>query len=210
MKKKRVGLFGGSFDPPHVGHQALVYAALDALGLDAVYVIPVGVPVHRSLSGQTTAVQRLDWMRRIFSQDSRIEVLDWEVASSMPTPSIATLRRFVCEYPQTHPVLLLGADAFAGMDGWVEYLEHARLCDVAVFARAGSAPVSAAAVFKPVALDHWQNLLGERTETGFCVQAETALPDISATDIRQRAQSGKSLEGRVPECVRLEIEQAYA
>jgi len=209
MKQRRIGLFGGSFDPPHKGHQALVFAALAKLNLDAVFVIPVGVAVHRSLSEQVTAVQRFDWMQRIFSGDDRVEVLDWEVASSTPTPSIATLRRFACEYPQARPVLLLGADAFAKMDAWIEYPEHARLCDVVVFERVGSAPVSVPDVFKPVALDDWRDLAAKPAETGYCVRVNTALPDISATDIRQRAQAGAGLAGLVPECVRLEIEQGY-
>ncbi len=84
---QRIGLFGGSFDPPHIGHVALVEAALDALGLHAVWVIPAGFPVHRILSDHVTPEQRLYWMRSIFSANERVKVLDWEVASDEPTPS---------------------------------------------------------------------------------------------------------------------------
>ena len=62
---KRIGLFGGSFDPPHLGHKALVDAALQELNLDEVWVIPVGLPVHRQLSGKATPEQRLFWLNTI-------------------------------------------------------------------------------------------------------------------------------------------------
>jgi len=203
---QRIGLFGGSFDPPHIGHVALVEAALDALGLHAVWVIPAGLPVHRTLSGHTTPEQRLHWMQRIFAGHERVKVLDWEVASGEPTPSIVTLRRFTAEFPQQRPVLLLGADAFADMDGWVEYPEHAGLCDVAVFGRVAFSAGSEVEAFRPQALADW---LAGSAACGRRVDIDVPLPDMSATAIRRAAARKESLAGMVPECVRRDIEQTY-
>ncbi len=214
MKPALIGLFGGSFDPPHIGHQALVHAALDVLSLDAVWVIPAGIPVHRKLSEQVKSEQRLAWVQRMFADDEavagRIKVIDWETLRGEATASIVTLRRFVRENPQTRPVLLLGADAFAHMDTWVDYPEHARLCDVAVFARAGSGFSAAATVFKPVSVAEWQEIAGSDAGLGYQVTLQTPLPDVSATSLRRKAQAGEDLTGMVAECVRLQIEQAYA
>jgi len=210
VKPALIGLFGGSFDPPHVGHRALIHAALDVLNLDAVRVIPAGIPVHRKLSGRARAEQRLDWLQRMFADDGRIDVIDWETASSEATPSITTLRRFVCENPQVRSVLLLGADAFSHMDTWVDYPEHARLCDVAVFARAGSEFSAAATAFKPVSVAEWQEIAGSDAELGYQVTVQVPLPDVSATILRRKAQAGEKLTGMVSECIRFEIEQAYA
>jgi len=206
---KRIGLFGGSFDPPHVGHVALLKAAFEKLQLDGVRVVPVGLPVHRQLSDCSTAAQRLAWMQRIFADDCRVQVLDWEVMEPEPTPSIATLRRFAREYPVCRAVLLLGADAFAGMDGWVEYPDHASLCDVAVFNRAGCAalPCPVAKAFETMPVEQW---LQQPQAYGRRVDVEVSLPDVSATGIRRMAVNKESLAGMVSECVRSEIEQAYA
>jgi nicotinate-nucleotide adenylyltransferase len=207
LTKARIGLFGGSFDPPHVGHAALVEAALEHLRLSAVWIIPAGMPVHRTLSGHATPALRLHWMQRIFAGHQRIAVLDWEVTASEPTPSIVSLRRFAATFPDKRPVLLLGADAFSGMDGWVSFPEHAALCDVAVFGRAACGAASGVAAFRPLPLTDW---LMQPAGVGYRVDVDVPLPDVSATGIRQLAAQGKSLAGKVPECVRREIEQAYA
>lgn len=204
--EKRIGLFGGSFDPPHIGHVALVEAALDVLQLDAVWVIPAGLPVHRTLSDRTTSEQRLSWMQRIFSDNEKVKVLDWEVVSSEPTPTIVTLRRFVADLPQQRPIWLLGADAFAGMDGWVKYPEHAGLCDVAVFGRVACSASSSVSAFRPQVLADW---LASPVVGGHRVDIDTPLPDVSATGIRRAAEKNESLVGMVPECVRRDIEQTY-
>ena len=204
---KRIGLFGGSFDPPHIGHVALVEAALDVLQLSAVWVIPAGVPVHRTLSGNTTAAQRLHWMQHIFAGHDRVKVLDWEVLASEPQPSILTLRHFVAAFPEKRAMLLLGADAFAGMDGWVDYPEHAALCDVAVFGRVACSTEGVATAFRPCLLADW---LMEPSALGCRVDVGVPLPHVSATEVRGLAEQKKSLAGKVPECVRQEIEQAYA
>ncbi|MDX8391974.1 MAG: adenylyltransferase/cytidyltransferase family protein [Mariprofundaceae bacterium] len=209
-KPELVGLFGGSFDPPHLGHQALVHAALALLNLDAVRVIPAGVPVHRQLSGQAMPAQRFDWLLQMFAGDKRVAVVDWETARTTPTPSIATLRRFVHQNPQARPVFLLGADACAGMDHWVDYPAHADVCDIAVFARAGCELPTVAKAFRPVSLSEWRQQIGSNARMGWRVDVPCALPDVSATSIRQRVQAGKNLAGMVADCIRPEIEQAYA
>jgi nicotinate-nucleotide adenylyltransferase len=201
-----LGLFGGSFDPPHLGHVALVQAALDRLQLPQVWVIPVGNPVHRQLSGRANAITRLDWMQRIFADTPGVVVQDWEVRRTEPSPTIDTLRRIHREQPACSPVLLLGTDAFAGIDSWVGYPEHHDLCDVAVFSRAGEPPLASHHGWQPVTVDEWHDAPG----SGRLLQVDQALPEISATEVRERAVRGETLSGLVPECVRHDIESAYS
>lgn len=205
-----VGVFGGSFDPPHVGHVALVEAAIDALDLPEVWVIPAGNPVHRKLSGHATPEDRWRWLRRIFStasfsEASKVQVQDWEIRSEQQIPTIETLRYIRKHFPDRRPILLLGADAFAGMNHWVEYPEHFARCDVAVFDRAGCACVRQQG-WKMVNIEAWKHTAG----SGRMLCVQHALPDVSATAIRKRAAVGKSLAGMVPECVRAEIERSYS
>jgi len=204
-----IGIFGGSFDPPHAGHVALVEAALKALDLPEIWVIPVGRPVHRKLSGHATPEVRLHWLERIFSAEpfsdtSKVRVQDWEVYSEQQVATIDTLRHIRRRFPSVHPVLLLGADAFVGMHQWVEYPEHRLLCDVAVFDRGGHSAV-ARQEWKETRIAVWKNEVG----SGRLLYVKDRLPDISATTVRQQAAAGSSLAGMVPECVCEEIKKAY-
>lgn len=201
-----LGIFGGSFDPPHLGHVALVRAALDRLQLQRLWVVPVGSPVHRQLSGRADALKRLEWMRQIFADEPCVTVQDWEVRRAEPSPTIGTLRRIRRELPDCNPLLLLGSDAFAAIDSWVGYPDHVDLCDVAVFSRAGEPPLASHHGWRPVTVAEWQAAPG----SGRLLQVEESLPEISATDVRDRAVRGEELSGLVPESIRRDIEQAYS
>jgi len=201
----QIGLFGGSFDPPHYGHMALVQAGLE-LGLDEVWVIPA-LPVHRELSGCANANTRFDWLKLMFTDQPRVQVVDWEISRQQPTPAIETLRQFHSLHPNTVPWLMVGADAWAGLPTWREYPAHRDLCNVAVFARSGMRLETVCGH------DGWQQSdlrdgLGCQG-TGRWLYVAAALPDIAATELRCQAQQGKGLKGKVPDIVRRQIEQAY-
>jgi len=199
-----IGIFGGSFDPPHMGHVALVEAAFTALALPEIWVIPVGNPVHRRLSGYASPEVRLHWLKEVFSAQPKVLVRDWEVRCEKRVPTIDTLRHIRSRFPDYHPILLLGADAFSGMSHWVEYPEYFVLCDVVVFDREGCTYVQQQG-WKVTSIEQWRQEKG----SGRLLCVKNALPDISATGVRKQAAAGKSLAGMVPECVRNEIEQAY-
>jgi len=202
---KKIGLFGGTFDPPHNGHVALVEAGLQVMGLDEVLVIPAE-PVHRSLSGHADGLQRLHWLQAVFAANERVAVVDWEVVQGRPVAAIETLRAFGKANPEAVPWLLLGADAWAGLPDWREYPAHLQLCNVAVFARQGlDAEMVEHAGWLPIAPDQWRAC--ERA--GHCCYLQVDLPDISATALRRDAEMGHSLAGRVPEQVITQVEKSY-
>ncbi|MCF6208069.1 MAG: nicotinate (nicotinamide) nucleotide adenylyltransferase [Ghiorsea sp.] len=179
---KCIGLFGGSFDPPHMGHKALLEAAFPELNIDEVWVIPVGSPVHRQLSGKATSEQRLSWLNTMFADDLRVSIVDWEVNQAQPTPAIATLRRFKAENPDITPLWLMGMDSFLDMPNWVEYPKHQQLCNVAVFSRKGHQT--------SLKTNCWQ-LVGANQllqQTGHVCWLDVDLPNISASQIRQNPQ----------------------
>jgi len=199
-----IGIFGGSFDPPHMGHVALVEAAFAALELREIWVIPVGDPVHRKLSGHASSEVRLHWLERIFSEEPKVVVQDWEARCEQSVPTIGTLRHIREQFPDCHPLLLLGSDAFAGMSDWIEYPAHLSLCDVAVFQRAGC-PVIQPQEWQLMDVHMWQRTAG----SGRLLCVDSTLPDISATAVRKQAVVGGSLARLVPACVCGEIERAY-
>ncbi|MDQ6992261.1 MAG: nicotinate (nicotinamide) nucleotide adenylyltransferase [Mariprofundus sp.] len=197
-----IGLFGGTFDPPHVGHVALGKAGLQAAGLDEVWVIPAN-PVHRQLSACADGETRLAWMQLLFADLAGLRVIDWEVRLGCACPMIETLRRFATEYPHHQAWLILGADAWRDLPLWREYPAHRALCNVLVFARVGMA--------EPQIHDGWQSVdsVEAANSSGCYLYLERALPDISATIVRGNAAAGLSLQGQVPEAIRQQVESRY-
>jgi nicotinate-nucleotide adenylyltransferase len=203
----RIGLFGGSFDPPHMGHVALVEAGLDVLGLDEVWVIPA-MPVHRELSGCVDAETRLRWLEMIFESDHRIKVLDWEIRRNRPTAMVETLREFVGKHAATVPWLMLGADAWTNLADWREYPAHRELCNVAVFARQGMDRESLPELpgWKQVDMQGWQ-----KCECGgHMLYVAVELPDISATALRRDIMKTEELTDSIPAAIYSEVQQAYS
>ncbi|MDX8407870.1 MAG: nicotinate-nicotinamide nucleotide adenylyltransferase [Mariprofundaceae bacterium] len=198
-----IGIFGGSFDPPHCGHLALVRAGLDRLGLDEVWVLPAW-PVHRQLSGCADADQRLRWLTAMFADEPRVRVLDREIRKGRPTPSIETLREFAAERTGEIPWLMLGADAWAGLPDWREYPAHRKLCNIVMFARQGSPMVD---------VPGWQRVglkdaSGCRTP-GHVLRLDVNLPDVSATEIRAACSQGRIPDGMIPDIILADVKDLY-
>lgn len=183
----RIGVFGGSFDPPHEGHQSLVDVALARLLLDELWIIPVGQAVHRNLTASVTAQQRLQWVKDMFGNTDKVRVLDWEVIAPSPVPSCDTLGRIRRDFPSITPIFLLGMDAWQKMEGWVGYPIHHKLCNVAVFLRAGITPCHIEG-WKILTLAGWQTRQWQGT--GHAVFLDDTLPDLSATSIRDQLSRG--------------------
>ena len=190
-----IALFGGSFDPPHLGHQALVHAALEKLNIDTLYLLPTGIPVHKELSGHASAEQRKTWLMQMFEGDSRIRILDWEIARDKPSPAIDSLRRFQAEFPEHIPTWLMGMDSFLDLPNWVEYPEHANLCNLAVFSRKGTERQEFATSWEPIPLQAWQSSIP--STAGHVVLLEEELPEVSATAIRQNPEGCKQLLNKI-------------
>ena len=203
---RQIGLFGGSFDPPHLGHVALIEAGLDVLGLDEVWVIPA-LPVHRELSGCADGEKRLRWLEMIFEADSRIKVLDWEIRRGRPTAMVETLREFA-DRQTVVPWLMLGADAWAGLAGWQEYPAHQELCNVAVFSRQGmdSEDVPELSSWKKIDIQGWRRC----ANSGHMLYVSVELPDVSATALRRDVMQAEELADSVPPEIYSEVQKAYA
>jgi nicotinate-nucleotide adenylyltransferase len=138
----RVGLFGGTFDPPHVGHRVLVRSAALALKLDAVRLIPSGQPWQKT-TVSTSAVDRLQMLRAAVldmapqpGETWQIEVDDRETRRDGPTFTIETLIELRAEVgPATQLVWLMGADQFANLPTWHRWRELLDITHLAVTAR---------------------------------------------------------------------------
>ena len=131
---QRVGLLGGSFDPPHLGHVHVTLWALKALGLDRVWwLVSPGNPLKRR--GPAGIARRVEAARRLM-RHPRVEVTDIERRLGSPYTA-DTLRRLSASYPGVRFVWLMGADNLAGFHRWEEWEWIARHFSIAAFARPG-------------------------------------------------------------------------
>ncbi|MDX8413712.1 MAG: nicotinate (nicotinamide) nucleotide adenylyltransferase [Mariprofundales bacterium] len=204
MNARRIAMYGGSFDPPHIGHESLARLAVERFALGQLLVIPAQQPVHRSLSGCVDAATKLAWLREIWRDEPRISVVDWESAAPMPT--IATLRYFHKVYPQEMPLLLMGSDAAAGIGDWIGYPQHRRLCNLAVFDRIGVATAMPAG-WDPMSVAEWKGCANARS--GGVIFVDSMLPAISASRVRQTLKEGGDIADLVPAAIQNGVRQRY-
>lgn len=191
-ERRRVGIFGGTFDPPHVAHVVLAAAAIHQLALDDLVVTVAGVPWQKVGSRTISlADTRLAMAIAAFSEVDRVTVSDTELRRSGNSYTVDTLHEFASE--TTDLFLLLGSDAAAGLDTWDRYSEIADLAELAIFPRRGHELAVPPEPFR------WSLL---------------ALPglEISSTNIRQRVPNHEPIVGLVPPAVRriVDAEDLYS
>jgi nicotinate-nucleotide adenylyltransferase len=198
----RVGLFGGSFNPIHLGHLRAAEEAREEMALDLLYFIPAAIPPHKTQGDFATADHRLEMVRQATKGNRYFMVSDSEIKRGGQSYTIDTVRMFLKTLrPPVTLFLMMGADAFAEFETWKDYLELARFCSIIVHTRhmeGESTPprVSLAALDRlgyTVQSDHYVNQSGQTLS--FLIT--TFLP-ISATVIRHKLHNGKSIRYLVP------------
>ncbi len=132
----RIGLFGGSFNPIHLGHLRAAEEDREKLGLDLVYFIPATAPPHKSGDDLAPAEHRLEMVRLATKGNRHFMVSEAEVRRSGPSYTIDTIRHFIAAARATPELfLIMGGDQFAELDTWKEAGEIARLSNLAVHTR---------------------------------------------------------------------------
>lgn len=200
-----LGLFGGTFDPVHYGHLRLAEEAIAHLGLGGVRWIPAGQPPHRG-KPQVTAAQRLEMVLRSTAKNSRFSVDASEVEAAAPSYTVHTLERLRRELGKEQPlVLLVGADAFAGLPTWHRWRDIFALAHVAVSHRPGF-PVEACSLPAELATEFNNRRLAEAgglkiSPAGSIVTFAMTQLAISATQIRKLLANGLSARYLLPDGV---------
>ena len=116
---ERIGIYGGTFNPPHIGHIQAARQAVDALGLTRLLVIPDRIAPHKAMPGNSAAPeQRLDMLRIAFAGDDRIEVSELELNREGPSYTFETILQLKDAYPEAELVLLMGTDMFLSFHTW--------------------------------------------------------------------------------------------
>ncbi len=191
----RVGILGGAFNPPHIGHLICAQEAWLGLGLDRVLVVPAARPPHKQVEDEPGPSHRLELCRRAVGDDRRLEVSDLEIEREGLSYTVDTLAELHSLAPDNELFLILGGDAAAGLPDWHEPERVLSLARVAVAQRRGT---PRKAVREALA----QLSGGEHAE--FFPMPRVG---ISSTTIRRRVRAGQPIRYLVPDAVAAYIEQ---
>ncbi len=189
----RLGVFGGTFDPPHHGHRIVARAAGEHLRLDRVIWVPAGLPPHKQGQVSTDAEVRCDLVMCATEDDPLMDVSRIEIERSGLSFTVDTLRSISARYPDAELFLLIGADQRAEFSRWRDPHEIANLSQVVVMNRTG---------FDIPEDDHgYEN-------TGYDM-SEIPIPriDISSSEIRARVAERLEVRHLVPQRVWDRIEE---
>jgi nicotinate-nucleotide adenylyltransferase len=152
---QRLGLFGGSFDPVHLGHLLVARAALEELSLDKVLFIPAARSPFKPASQPAPQSLRLRWLRIALSGEPRFALDDSELRRGGTSYSIDTVRDILSRQPDARLHWLVGADHVPTLPQWREAAALASLVDFVVIPRPGNEPVPAPQPFRVHLLRGW-------------------------------------------------------
>ena len=132
---ERIGIYGGTYSPPHIGHLKAAEYAVEALGLDRLLLIPTGVSPHKAMSAGATSADRLEMLRLSAAGMEKAQVSDLEIRRQGSSYTVDTLRAIREENPGAELVLLMGTDMFVSFLNWREPESILSLATLAVFCR---------------------------------------------------------------------------
>jgi nicotinate-nucleotide adenylyltransferase len=189
----RLGLFGGTFDPIHLGHLILAEQCREACGLDRVWLIVAGSPPHKP-GGRTAVGHRLEMARIAVAGHPGFAVSDVEATRPGPHYSVETLESIRRDHPGDELFFLIGADSLADLPSWREPARIAQLATIVVVNRPGLEEVDPARLpdFGP----------GSRP----LVWVSIPPVGIASSDLRRRLAEGRSIRYMVPRGVEAYID----
>jgi nicotinate-nucleotide adenylyltransferase len=198
----RIGILGGTFDPPHVGHLLVASDAVEALRLDRLVFIPNARQPLKADVAQSDSSDRLAMMRLAVADDARFAVDPLEVERGGMSYTVETLATLAERAPDDERFFLIGADAGTTFSQWREPRRIAQLARLALMRRSGdgAAPADDATVIASIV-----------AATGADVPPPTMIAtrrvDVSSTEVRERVRTGRPITGFVPVAVARFIEE---
>jgi nicotinate-nucleotide adenylyltransferase len=185
----RLGILGGTFNPPHLGHLVCAQEAHGELALDRVLLIPASIPPHKAVEREPGPEHRLELCRLAVAGDERFAVSDMELRRSGPSFTLDTLKTLSTRAPQDELVLILGGDIAAGLTEWHEPEQVLELARVAIADRRGTTRA---------AVDRTLTQLRGGDQARFFAMPRIG---VSSTMLRRRVADGRPIRYFVPDQV---------
>jgi nicotinate-nucleotide adenylyltransferase len=188
----RLGIFGGTFDPIHLGHLVLAEGCREACALDLVWFVVAGAPPHKRADGRTPVAHRLEMARIAVAGHPAFCVSEIEAHSQGPTYSVATLETVRSAHADDELYFLIGADSLIDLPTWRQPARIAELATLVVANRPGAAIDPAGPDLGPTARP---------------IRYVTIPPiGVASSDIRRRVAEGRTIRYQVPRGVEAYIE----
>lgn len=190
MKKKRVGIFGGTFNPPHIGHVGAAKAFIKAAALDKLVIMPDNLPPHKQLEGATSPIDRFVMCQRAFFNVKGAEISDFEILNGGKSYTVITLETFSNE--DTELFFLCGTDMFITLKSWYNFKRIFELCTICLVRREKDDEID----------EKLLNLKNEYIESfnARIIDVPVDVVDISSSEIRDSLKNRENL-GYLPENV---------
>ncbi len=185
----RIGLFGGTFDPPHLGHLILASVTADALALDAVWFVPAGEPPHKQRRAITPIAHRLEMVRLALASNPLFHLSRLDVDRPGPHFTADMVALAQAQQPTAELFFLMGGDSLGDLPHWHEPERLLRLCRLAVFRR--PEPL--------IDMDRLETALPGVRECVTFVEGPSI--GLSGTMIGARVRAGQSIRYLVPDAV---------
>jgi nicotinate-nucleotide adenylyltransferase len=191
----KVGILGGTFDPPHLAHLRIAEEALEAFSLNEVWFCPAFDPPHRKEKPKADFEERLHMTSLAVENNPAFKVIDIERGES-PSYTIITLQKLKKLFPHVNFYLIIGWDSFLELPSWHRYQELIDLAELIVCTRGNMDKAEAEAIFSKKVEAYWGSSKKKRVHLLFVFPFE-----ISSTAIRKLRANGKSIRYLVPEGV---------
>lgn len=186
-ENKKIGIMGGTFDPPHLGHVMSAKYAASQLGLEKVIFLPTGKISYKDRDETANAAHRYEMTRISISDNSLFDICDIEVKSSEYSYTYLALEKLHLLYPNTHFYFIVGADSLDYMERWKEPQRIFDLCSVAVVGREGF-----------TADENIKKAEELNAEFGADIHfVSMPMIDLSSTEIKCRIKNNKSIKNMV-------------
>jgi nicotinate-nucleotide adenylyltransferase len=191
----RLGLLGGTFNPPHVGHLVCAEQALAQLGLDRVLLVPVHEPPHKAIDADPGVAHRVELCRRAVAGEERVELSLVDADVPGPSYTVDTLRRLNERSPGDQLTFLVGGDMALSLPAWREPEAILELAELGVAEREDVRRADIAERLSGLRADRLRFFDMPRL-------------DVSSSLIRRFVAAGRPIRHLVPDAVALYIEQA--
>ena len=190
----KIAIYGGSFNPMHIGHEKIVDYVLKNLDMDKIIIIPVGIPSHRENNLEQSNT-RLKICREIFKNNKKVEVSDIEIKSEGKSHTYDTLLKLIKIYGKDNKFFeIIGEDSLKNLKTWKNYKELLNLCKFIVFRRKDD---------KNTEID------SEFLNNKNIIILENEYYNISSTEIRNKVKNDEDITGLVNEKVKNLIKKEY-
>ena len=190
----RIAIYGGSFNPMHIGHEKIVDYVLNNLNMDKIIIIPVGIPSHRENNLEQSDT-RLKICKEIFKGNKKIEVSDIEIKSEGKSYTYDTLLKLMDLYGENNEFFeIIGEDSLKSLKTWKNYEELLKICKFIVFRRKDD---------KNIQID--EEFLNNKN----IIILENEYYNISSTEIRNMVKNNEDISFFVNKKVKKLIEKEY-